>query len=311
MNASAVSAHSIKQSILTLLIALCGALFTTAEPGDQNRSGVTDQTFIYTNAGGDKLRMEVFYPPDHQPEKASVPGMILFHGGGWVNGSLTQFRPACEYFASRGIVCATVEYRMHDKAAAARMPANESFKRICITDARSAIRWFKHNAGKLGIDPARVIVGGGSAGGHISALATLNPGLNDSANAREGDTSAAAYLWFNPGFDPKDAADPEVDLLRHLKADLPPTLVFFGDEDRVKLGWDIACDKSDKLRAAHIELQLAKGQGHGFFNKEPWRTAAFIAADEFLVRHGFLTGKPTLKLPATGEKLIPGPRGKL
>ena len=52
-------------------------------------------------------------------------------------------------------------------------------KRYCISDAKSAIRWFKQHANELGIDPKRIIAGGGSSGGHVCLLATTNPGLND------------------------------------------------------------------------------------------------------------------------------------
>ena len=54
-----------------------------------------------------------------------------------------------------------------------------------------------------------------------------------------------------------------------------------------------------------IDLQIAKGQAHSFFNKEPWRTVTLIEADRFLVKHGLLTGEPTLRAPVTGEKLLP------
>jgi len=54
----------------------------------------------------------------------------------------------------------------------------------------------------------------------------------------------------------------------------------------------------------NIDLQIALGQSHSFFNKDPWRTVTLIAADKFLVKNGLLTGEPTLKMPITGEKLV-------
>ena len=72
------------------------------------------------------------------------------------------------YFSSRGLVCATAEYRMLGKGESAKLPKGESRKRVCVTDAKGAIRWFKQHAGELGIDPNRIITGGGSAGGHIT-----------------------------------------------------------------------------------------------------------------------------------------------
>ena len=292
----------------TIRIVLCSALFTAnllaADPPAKTPPG---QSYTYKQSAGKPREMVIYFPPNHHPAKSKVPGLILFHGGGWTGGTLGQFRAACAYFASRGLVCATVEYRMLDKEGSAKLSKDESLKRVCVTDAKSAIRWFKQHAGELGIDPARIIAGGGSAGGHISALATMNPGLNDPADPKEINTDVVAYLWFNPAFSPQDNNDPEIDILKYQKAQLPPAIVFFGDQDGWKKGWDAVQAKWESLGAKTIDLQIAPGQTHSFFSGEPWRTVTLIAADEFLVKHGLLTGKPTLQAPATGEKLVPAP----
>lgn len=294
--------------VVALLVAVFPLSIHAAErPAKADTPAPASKNHVYKTAGGKDLSMEIFFPPDHDPAKRKVPGLILFHGGGWTGGTRSQFQAACAYFASRGLVCATVEYRMHDKASRAELPKGESYKRICVTDAKSAIRWFKQHAGELGIDPDRVIAGGGSAGGHISALATLNPGLNDPADPKDVDTKVVAYLWFNPAFSEGDSGDAEIDILRQMKAELPPALVLFGDKDSWKKGWDAAHVKWKDLGTKTIDLRIAEGQVHGFFNKDPWLTVSLIAADEFLVKHEFLTGKPTLAKPASGEKLVPAP----
>ena len=63
-----------------------------------------------------------------------------------MGGSLAQFRIACAYFASRGMVCATANYRMLTKAESKKLPPSESRKRVCVTDAKSAVRWFKQQS---------------------------------------------------------------------------------------------------------------------------------------------------------------------
>ena len=251
--------------------------------------------YVYKHSAGEPREMEIFFPPDHDPAKSRVPGLILFHGGNWVGGSLAQFRIACAYFASRGMVCATANYRMLTKAEAKKRMSGESMKRVCVTDAKSAIRWFKQHARELGFDPERLVVGGGSAGGHISALATLNPSLNDPADSKDVDIRPVAYLWFNPAFSPDDANDPEIDVQRHLRADMPPTLVFFGDKDPWKKGWDVAHAKMRSMDINAVELQITPDQDHGFFNKDPFQTATLLAADRFFTRLGLLSGEPTLK----------------
>ena len=272
---------------------------------DGKTSSPVGKLYTYKSSAGKERKMEIFFPPNHNPAKSKAPGLILFHGGAWASGTLDQFRVACAYFASRGLVCATAEYQMLSKDEAAKLPIDETRKRVCVTDAKSAIRWFKQKGGELGIDPDRIITGGGSAGGHISALATMNPGLDDPADPRDINTDVVAYLWFNPAFSPGDMKDSEIDILRHLKVGLPPAIVFFGDKDGWKKGWDEAHAKWTGLGVKNIDLQIAPGQAHSFFNKEPWRAVTLIAADKFLVKHGLLTGEPTLQAPATGEKLIP------
>ena len=293
-----------------LLALLIFSIPSLAQNAAKKKAGIgTDapagKPYIYKHSAGKPRQMEIYFPPEHDPAKAKVPGMILFHGGSWTGGSLSQFRIACAYFASRGLVCATAEYQMLPKNA--KLPAGETRKRVCVTDAKSAIRWFKQHANELGIDPQRIITGGGSAGGHISALATLNPGLNDPADPKDIDTSVVAYLWFNPAFAVDDTKDPEIDILRHLKADLPPAIAFFGDMDNWKKGWDIAHARWKALGTKTIDLRIAPGQTHSFFNKDPWQTVTLIAADQFLVKQGLLTGEPTKTMPASGEKLVPAP----
>lgn len=261
------------------------------------------RAYIYKESAGKPRRMEIYFPPGHDAKNARAAGMILFHGGGWSGGSLKQFQAACYYFASRGLVCATAEYQMLSKADASKLPKGETKKRVCITDAKSAIRWFKKNANELGIDPARIITGGGSAGGHISALATTNPGLNDPADPSDVDTSVVAYLWFNPAFSPDDSADKEVDIVRFIDNHLPPSIAFFGTKDTWLAGWDDVHKKLERIGNKNIEVYFAPNQAHSFFNKEPWRTQTLIEADRFLARHQLLSGEPTLVAPTNTMKL--------
>ena len=285
--------------------ALCGASFAAeipAKPAD------TGKAYVYKTSGGKERQMEIFFPPNHDPAKSKVPGMIFFHGGAWLGGSLAEFRRTCAYFASRGLVCATVDYQMLkiSKAEAGKLPEGETHKRVCVIDAKSAIRWFKQHADELGIDPARIITGGTSAGGHISALATMNPDLNDPADPKDIDTTVVAYIWVNPAFSRGDSKAPEIDLMHHLKADMAPSIVFFGENDNWKKGWDIAYVKWKSLGTKTIDLEIAPGEGHGFWNHSAqWQTVMLIATDNFLVKHGFLTGEPTLTVPESGEKFIP------
>ena len=284
---------------------LCGALCSVALGADKVRVSVEPgKVFTYKQSGAKPQELEVYFPANWEPSGKKAPGLILFHGGGWSGGTLDQFRYACRYFASRGLVAATANYQLAPKASDS---AIESRKRVCITDAKSAIRWMKQHAGELGVDPNRIITGGGSAGGHVSVLATTNPGLNDPADPKNIDTSVVAYVLFNPAFDPKDASDAEVDVLKHLKASLPPAILFFGTMDTWKPGADAALEKLKALGNKNAELWLADSQAHGFFNAPPWHDLTIAEADRFLVRLGLLSGQGTLAPPATGERLTKAP----
>lgn len=263
------------------------------------------KNFNYKDGGGRDGEIEVHFPEGHDATKKAVPGIIMFHGGAWRKGDKSSFSYLCHYFASRGLVAATANYKLVEKGVTAI--AGESIKRVCITDTKSAIRWYKENASKLGVDPERIIAGGGSAGGHVCLLATHNPGLNNPSDNEDYDTSVKAYLLFNPALKGVDAKDPEVDFLQYIKKDQPPAIVIFGTKDKWLKGWKPAYQKMKDLGVENIDSWSAKEQGHAFFNNQPWADVTIKVCDEFLIKNGFLDGEPTLKDPETGETLTKNP----
>ena len=289
----------------TLFILLSLSYLDAKQIAKVARDAPVGKVHIYKQEGDTAREIEIFFPKDHDPATKAVPGIIMFHGGGWGGGHRKQFRYLCHYFSTRGLVAATVTYKLAPKARTEEAKSTESRKRVCITDAKSAIRWYKQNAEELGIDPRKIVAGGGSAGGHISLLATTNPGLNDPGDPKKYDTTVAAYLLFNPALGAGDAKDPQVDFLQHLKDDLPPAIVFFGSEDTwLKKGWKAASAKISSLNIADsVDVRIADGQRHGFFNRQPWTDVTLIEADRFLKALGYLEGDPTLIMPKTGEKL--------
>ena len=307
---------------LFLFVSLVLAPTVSVDAQSPTKDVPKGKLYTYKEAGGKTQQIEVHFPEGHDPTKDVVPGIIMFHGGGWSRGNKAQFRYLCHYFASRGIVAATASYQLakkkrkrsgkgsdknsdkgSDKGSDNRS-SKVSSKRVCVTDAKSAIRWYKQNAGKLGIDPKRIVAGGGSAGGHICLLATTNPGLNDPKDPAGFDTSVVAYLLFNPALAAADAEDPEVDVIKHLKADLPPAIVFFGTTDKWLEGWKLAIKKMKKIGIKNVDGWSAVEQGHSFFNKQPWADVTIKACDEFLAKHGLIEGTSTLKNPETGEALV-------
>ncbi len=124
----------------------------------------TTKAFTYTKTKQADLEMVVHYPPGWK-ETDKRPGIVFFFGGGWENGTIKAFEPQAKYLASRGMVAARADYRVKSRHGVT--------PKECVDDARSAIRWIRQNAGKLGVDPDKIVASGGSAGGHIAACTTL------------------------------------------------------------------------------------------------------------------------------------------
>lgn len=109
---------------------------------------------------------------------------MFFHGGGWVIGDLDTHEVVCQKLAHEGeLIVISVDYRL---APEHRFPA-------AVDDAVTATRWVAANAGDLGIDAARLTVGGDSAGGNLAAVVALT--------ARDGGPKLAAQLLVYPATD--------------------------------------------------------------------------------------------------------------
>ncbi len=110
-----------------------------------------------------------------------LPGLVFFHGGGWVIGDLDSHDDLCRDLAAlAGCAVLAVDYRL---APEHRFPA-------AADDAIAATNWVAANAAQLGIDPARMAVGGDSAGGNLAAVAALA--------ARDAGRPLAAQLLIYP-----------------------------------------------------------------------------------------------------------------
>ena len=124
--------------------------------------------------------------------------MIQVHGGGWILGSRAeQGIPLLNHMAANGWIGFNVDYRLSPRAT---LPEH-------VIDVKRAIAWVRENADELGVDPERIAITGGSAGGHLTALAaltaddqSLQPGFEDA------DTSVMAAVPFYGIYDLLDAA---------------------------------------------------------------------------------------------------------
>jgi acetyl esterase len=106
------------------------------------------------------IGMRVYRPSDTRP----LPALVFYHGGGWVIGDLYTHDGICRAIANAaGCVVASVDYRL----------APERKYPVAFEDSYAALTWLAGHAPALGVDPARLAVGGDSAGGNLAAAVAL------------------------------------------------------------------------------------------------------------------------------------------
>jgi len=209
------------------------------------------------------------------------PALIYFHGGGWVIGDLESHDQVCRALANAtSCILIAVDYRL---APEHKFPA-------AAEDAIAATQWIAGNAGRLGIDAARLAVGGDSAGGNLAAVVAIAarqggprivlqllvyPAADMSADwpsaerhAQQLPLTRAALNWFIAHYlrSDTDRADWRASPLRAESLNgLPPALI-------VTAGFDPLCDEGQAyakaLGAAGVPVvhELFAGQIHGFLS---------------------------------------------
>lgn len=261
-----------------------------------------DEVLVFKTTPQGDLKLNIYRPQGWKAEDRR-PAIVFWFGGGFTKGTIKAFSRQSSYFATRGLVCVCAEYRIKD------VHGTDIDK--CVEDARSAMRWVKGHASQLGIAPEKIIAAGGSAGGTLA----LSVALADGPDAKEDDlqisTRPCALILFNPaqgpaiaGFGQKIQGTTEEkkqvgDLLSAIdrpRSDQPPTIMFFGTDDRLLGASRDFCGKAQDV-GARCELWTAEGQGHSFFNRPPWYSSTLRQADVFLGSLGYVQGEPTI--PAT------------
>jgi acetyl esterase/lipase len=234
--------------------------------------------------GGRKL--DVYLPKEADATKRR-PAIIHVHGGAWMVGSRKeQGVPLLGHLAANGWVGFNVDYRLSPKAT---WPAH-------IEDVRHAVDWVREHADEYGVDPGFIAITGGSAGGHLSALAGLTiPGI-------------AAAVPFYGVYDMLDEDGRHVPMLQHvlervvfkqkrseepdvyrdaspmfrIHADAPPFFVIHGESDSL-VPVEEARRFVERLREVSDERVLyaeMRGAQHAFDTIPSWRTIPVIEAIE-------------------------------
>jgi acetyl esterase len=293
--AGEASTASAAMKVFITMIAVGLAISSGAAPAKVSMPGSIVET--YKVASGDELKLYIFNPEGHNPKKDQRPAIVFFFGGGWNGGAPTQFEQHCRYLASRGMVALAADYRVKSR--------QQTPPSACVNDGKSAIRYVRQNAARLGIDPKRIAAGGGSAGGHVGAATGMLDGLDDEADDRTVSSKSNALVLFNPVYDngPEGYGHSrvkeywkEISPAHNITKDDPPAIVFLGTKDTLI---PVSTGERFKARMEAVglksELHLYEGKPHGFFNERNGGTEIFFDTvrkmDRFLVDLGYLVGE--------------------
>jgi acetyl esterase len=270
------------RAVMLLFGALVGCLAAPAQPAEFPGA----DAHVYR--ADPELRLHVVRPASDAGK--ARPAFLFFFGGGWTRGTPQNSIGWARLAAQWGMVGIAPDYRTKDRFGTSPLEA--------VADARAALRWVQDHAAELGVDPAKIVVGGNSAGGHLAlwtALKTVPPGSTAEESPRE--PPAALILMSTvsdtsrlSGYTPArfGAHATALSPLHQLDARMPPVLAFHGDADRtVPHSQAVALDARLREAGNTSELVTVPGGSHSFANELPeWRERARTRIREYLAAQG-------------------------
>lgn len=249
------------------------------------------RTVIYKTVGDRSLELHIFEPKDND-KKDRRPVYLTIHGGGWTGQSPRYFYPFAQHFADLGMVSISLQYRL-------RSPVLGTTVFDCVKDGRSAIRYLRTHAEELGIDPDRIAVSGGSAGGHIAAGTALFDSVNEESDDLTVSCRPDLLILYYPVIDTSEGGYGQAKIgdrwrelspVEHVKPDLSPTLLLHGTGDTVTPFAGARLFHQRMIKAGNeCELIAFEGDRHGYFIFDLELFAeAMMQTKSFLERHQFL-----------------------
>jgi len=262
---------------------------------------------VYHTANNYENKLDVYTPAE---AKGPTPVVVVIHGGGWVEGTKEERVLEIMPYLQMGFAAVNVEYRL----------GRVSLAPAAVEDCRCALHWVFAHAKKYNFDPERVVLQGGSAGGHLAlttGMLTPAAGLDRECRASEnywsgapgtsGDPRVAAIVnWFGitdvleelHGPNAKGYAvvwlgnQPNVDEIakrvspiNYVTSNTPPIITIHGDHDSL-VPYSQAVRLHKALDAARVPNQLfiVAGADHGGYTYEQ-NQKAWAAIRQFLQEH--------------------------
>ena len=252
-------------------------------------------------------RLDVIYPNGAGPKgTTTLPGVIMFHGGGWIDNKPAALKASMSSFFDRflahGFVVCNVEYRLADGT------ADGAIAPAAVQDALSAAKWFWDHLDYYHVDRTRYVVTGASAGGHLALMVGMA-----TPDAQLGPTSPTDYkiAAIVNGYGPPDVTDllargvsfavqwlpantpnraalaVRVSPITYARQDIPPLITVQGANDTtVPIPENQHLDQVLKADGADAQIHLVAGAGHGFSTPASAWPDAEATMFAFLVAHG-------------------------
>jgi len=264
----------------------------TATPPPERYDVVAERDLTFRETEARPLALDL-YRPDRE---APAPLLVHVHGGGWRFGD-KGYRRSARRYAAAGIATASIQYRLSDEAT---FPDP-------VRDVVAAVRWLRANADGYGVDPERVALVGGSAGGHLASLVAAAPdderfhppefypdvpvavdavvghsGVYDmTAPGLRSSRLVTAFVGTDYDEDPERyrAASP----VARAAAGDPPVLLFHGTADGI-VPYAQATSYRERLQSASVPVDLftGDGAGHVFYREERWFEPTLARQYDFL-----------------------------
>lgn len=256
----------------------------------------------YSVANNFECKLDVYARRD---KSGPTPTIIYIHGGGWVAGSKELYLLNILPYLEMGCSAVSVEYRL----------AKVSLAPAAVEDCRLALRWVFENARKYGFDSMRIVVTGGSAGGHLALMTgmldstagfdspnewdQINPpmkvaaivnwfGITDVKDLLAGPNRqnyAVSWLGSQPN---REELAARVSPMTYVRKGVPPVLTIHGDDDEL-VPYSHAARLHKALDKAGVENQLITipGGHHGGFTRDQM-IMIYGAIREFLKKNGIV-----------------------
>ena len=292
---------------ISAAVLTAGCASRPAKTIDRNAAlnmGRVKHDVVYRTVGDKKLRLNVYLPEEFIGEepwwvndgKGKKPTLLYIHGGGWVGGSKDERALNVLPYVYRDWVVISINYRL---AQVAKAPA-------AVEDCLAALEWVHANAEKYDIDTDRIVVSGGSAGGHLALMTgmlrngdELCGGKLKVGNKKQvaaivnwyGVTDFSTYPrpeWLGENID-KEEYERTLSPINYVREGGTPVLSVHGTED-VGVPLDQSVKLHRKLKDAEIreKLHTIKGKKHGNFTPEEL-TQIYQEIWEFLESVGIKT----------------------